>query len=156
LTGTTFSTACVSGTSIIAVCVAKSNGGIFSRDTGTGKKVFAMKCGLALASFPAGGTAVVIGVSGAIGAAFIETLRQAPSFVRVIGLGRSTAPALELTVESSIAAAAAALGAIEPRLVIDARGFYTRQGACQSAVGATWSQSTWRRRSRSMRLDRPY
>jgi hypothetical protein len=32
------SIACISGTSIMAVCVAKANGGTFSRHTGTGKK----------------------------------------------------------------------------------------------------------------------
>lgn len=113
----------------MAVSVAKSNGGTFNRHTGTaGRKVFAMEGGLALASFPAGGTAFIIGASGAIGAAFVKTLRQAPSFVRVIGLGRTTAPALDVTVEASIAATAAALGAVEPRLVIDATGFLHEAG----------------------------
>ena len=107
-----------------------------------------MKGGLVLASFPAGGTAVVIGASGAIGAAFLETLQQAPSFVRVSGFGRTTAPALDLTVEASIAAAAAALGALEPRLVIDATGFLHEAAHMPERSGATWSRNTWRRRSR--------
>jgi NAD(P)-dependent dehydrogenase (short-subunit alcohol dehydrogenase family) len=82
----------------------------------------------ALANLPAGGTAVVFGALRAIGAAFFETLRQALSFVRVIGLGRTMAPALDVTVETSIATAAAALGAVASRLVIDATGFLHEAG----------------------------
>ena len=48
--------------------------------------------------------------------------------MRVIGLGRTTEPALDVTVEASIAAAASALGSVEPRLVIDATGFLHEAG----------------------------
>lgn len=110
---------------VITVSVAKPGGGTIAT---LAKKVFAMNGDVTLASFPAGGTALVIGASGAIGAAFVEKLRQAPSFVRVIGLGRTTAPALDVTVEASISAAATAIHAFEPRLVINATGFLHEAG----------------------------
>lgn len=109
---------------VISVSVAKPGGGTIAT---LAKKVFAMNGDVTLASFPAGGTALVIGASGAIGAAFVEKLRQAPSFVRVIGLGRTTAPALDVTVEASISAAATAIHVVrtaprDKRHGVSARG----------------------------------
>ncbi len=76
-------------------------------------------------SFPAGGCAVVLGATGAIGGAIAARLAADPAFARVIGFGRRTAPPLELTDEASVAACAEAVRAsgLEPRLVFDATGF---------------------------------
>lgn len=76
-------------------------------------------------SFPAGGVAVVIGATGGIGAALVAALHGTPAFVGVVGLGRTTTPALDLLCEDAIAAAAAfTAGQGAPlRLVIDATGF---------------------------------
>ena len=52
---------------------------------------------------------LVIGASGAIGAAFVQQLQADARFSEVIGLSRSSAPALDYADEASIAAAAARL-----------------------------------------------
>ena len=74
-------------------------------------------------SFPVGGTAVVVGATGGIGAAIANALCREPAFARVVALSRSSVPALDLTDEASVAAAAASLDGAEVRLVIDATGF---------------------------------
>ncbi len=67
--------------------------------------------------------AVVVGSTGGIGAALVAALRDGGGFAEVIGLGRTTSPAIDLLDEASIAAAAASLAGREVRLVIDATGF---------------------------------
>ena len=68
--------------------------------------------------------AAVIGAGGGLGGALLAALEAEGSFGRVIGLGRSTQPPLDLLFEPSIAAAAAIVaGAGELRLVLDATGF---------------------------------
>lgn len=71
-------------------------------------------------SLPEGFEAAVIGASGGIGAALAAALEASPRCGRVHRFGRSLAPALDVTDEASIEAAAAMLG--EPRLVIVAVG----------------------------------
>jgi NAD(P)-dependent dehydrogenase (short-subunit alcohol dehydrogenase family) len=75
-------------------------------------------------------TAVVIGASGGIGAALLERVMRDGDFARVIPLGRTTTPPLDLGSEASIAAAAAAVAATGGalRLVIDATGFLHGDG----------------------------
>ncbi|MEE4331628.1 MAG: SDR family NAD(P)-dependent oxidoreductase [Wenzhouxiangella sp.] len=68
--------------------------------------------------------AVVIGASGGIGAALVERLRADSRHDVVLGFSRSSDPALDLTDEASIEAAAeSARSRGELRLVIDATGF---------------------------------
>lgn len=68
--------------------------------------------------------AVVIGAGGGLGGALLAALEAGGSFGRVIGLGRSTQPPLDLLSEPGIAAAAAIVAAAgELRLVLDATGF---------------------------------
>lgn len=77
-----------------------------------------------LTTFPPGGLALVIGATGSIGAALLTQLQADTTFVRTLGLSRTSQPALDLLDEASIAAAAqqiAALG-LEVRLIIDATG----------------------------------
>ncbi len=70
------------------------------------------------------GLAVVVGATGGVGAALVAALNAQGGFARVIGLGRSSAPPLDLTDEASIAAGCADVaGQGEARLVIDATGF---------------------------------
>ncbi len=78
-----------------------------------------------LASLPTGGIAVVIGASGGIGGAFVEQLERGNSFVRTVGLGRSSVPAVDLGSEDSIAAAAEHVAGLDHpvRLVVVATGF---------------------------------
>jgi NAD(P)-dependent dehydrogenase (short-subunit alcohol dehydrogenase family) len=80
--------------------------------------------------FPDGGLAVVVGASGAIGSALEAHLRDDPRFADVVGLSRSSTPALDLLDEASIAAAAAAVAEhdLDVRLVIDATGFLHGDG----------------------------
>ena len=67
--------------------------------------------------------AVVIGATGGIGNALMQALAQDGAYNAVIGLSRSSTPPLELTSETSIAAAAAFInGQGTPRLIIDATG----------------------------------
>jgi NAD(P)-dependent dehydrogenase (short-subunit alcohol dehydrogenase family) len=89
-------------------------------------------------SFPAGGVAMVIGATGAVGAALTERLSTSANFTAVVGLSRTGSPALELTSEQSIQAAAAAvidLG-LPLRLVFDATGFLHD--------GVAMPEKTWR------------
>jgi NAD(P)-dependent dehydrogenase (short-subunit alcohol dehydrogenase family) len=74
-------------------------------------------------SEPTGGVALVIGAGGGIGAALVRTLEASGRFDRVIGLGRTSDPPLDLREESSVAAAIAyAASAGDLRLVIHAAG----------------------------------
>ena len=67
--------------------------------------------------------ALVIGATGAIGAAFVDHLKSDPRCAGVVGLSRRSIPSLDLTVPASIAEAADALGAQGPfHLVIIATG----------------------------------
>lgn len=68
--------------------------------------------------------AVVVGAGGGIGAALLAGLEAGGAYGRVIGLGRGTAPPLDLLSEPSIAEAAASVAAAgELRLLVDATGF---------------------------------
>jgi NAD(P)-dependent dehydrogenase (short-subunit alcohol dehydrogenase family) len=74
-------------------------------------------------SLPQGFRAVVVGASGAIGGALVDALRADPRCGGVEALSRSGQPALDLTDEASIAAAAASLRERGPfHLVICATG----------------------------------
>lgn len=74
--------------------------------------------------------AVVAGASGGLGQAFVELLRQDPDCAEVVALGRRTTPALELTDEAGIHAAADWLRQRAPHwdLIIDATGVLTIDG----------------------------
>ncbi|MDO9708812.1 SDR family oxidoreductase [Paracraurococcus lichenis] len=71
------------------------------------------------------GTAVVLGATGGIGGALLAALEGEGRWRRVIGLSRRGEPALDITEEASVAAAAAWLGREAPdlALVIVATGF---------------------------------
>lgn len=71
-------------------------------------------------SLPEGFQAVVVGATGGIGAAMCDALEAEPRCGRVLRLGRSLDPSLDLTVESSVEAAAQL--ADDPRLIIVATG----------------------------------
>jgi NAD(P)-dependent dehydrogenase (short-subunit alcohol dehydrogenase family) len=60
-------------------------------------------------SLPDGYRALVIGANGALGSAFVQQLQADPRCAHVQGLHRHSVPAIELTDENSIAAAAGAL-----------------------------------------------
>jgi NAD(P)-dependent dehydrogenase (short-subunit alcohol dehydrogenase family) len=93
----------------------------------------------ALPSFPAGGIAVVLGVTGGIGAAVYQALVEDGRFSIVIGLGRSSRPPFDLTDESSMAAAARDVAGLagELRLVFDATGLLQGEGV---EPEKTWKQ----------------
>ncbi|MAW89075.1 MAG: C-factor [Phyllobacteriaceae bacterium] len=76
-------------------------------------------------SYPAGGMAAVIGSSGAMGGALADRLEASGRFSRVMRLSRRSDPALDITDEATIEAAAAHLKStgLPLRLVIDATGF---------------------------------
>ena len=68
--------------------------------------------------------AIVIGSTGGIGAAVLAQLQADSQFTRVVGLSRSTQPALDLLNEASIQACAQHIAslALPVRLVVDATG----------------------------------
>jgi NAD(P)-dependent dehydrogenase (short-subunit alcohol dehydrogenase family) len=78
-----------------------------------------------LTSFPQDGVAVVVGASGGVGGALMRRLQASRRFSRVYDLGRSGAAVpLDLTDESSIAAAAATVNRSGfVRLIVNAAGF---------------------------------
>ncbi|MCV2356085.1 SDR family NAD(P)-dependent oxidoreductase [Paucibacter sp. B2R-40] len=72
---------------------------------------------------PEGYRALVVGASGAIGAAFVQALQADPRCGLALGLGRDAAPAIDFAEEASIAAAAADLAQAGPfQLIINAAG----------------------------------
>ncbi|HYN60792.1 MAG TPA: short-chain dehydrogenase, partial [Rubrivivax sp.] len=74
-------------------------------------------------SLPAGYRALVIGSSGAIGAAFVAQLQADPRCALVQGLHRGSSPAIDYAREDSIAAAAAVWRDAPPwQLIIVATG----------------------------------
>ena len=74
-------------------------------------------------SFPDGFKAVVIGASGAIGAAMMRHLEADPRCGSVIGLGRKTTPSIDFHDEASVDAAAITLASRGPyHLVVNATG----------------------------------
>jgi NAD(P)-dependent dehydrogenase (short-subunit alcohol dehydrogenase family) len=76
-----------------------------------------------LKSFPDQFRACVIGATGAIGAAFVAQLQADPRCQSIVALHRHSSPAIDLTDEQSIAAAAEALQASGPfHLIIHAAG----------------------------------
>jgi len=74
--------------------------------------------------------ALIIGPTGGIGAALVQTLKADPSCVGVIGLGRSTTPSLDLLDEASIATCADHLktNGAPFDLIFDATGGLTLNG----------------------------
>ena len=89
-----------------------------------------MRQAATLPSFPAGSLGVVIGASGAIGGALLDSLQHAFGVTRAIGFSRKGLPSLDLTSEASIASAACQLlqSDAPPRLIIDATGFLHGDG----------------------------
>lgn len=77
-----------------------------------------------------GYSAVVIGASGGIGSAFVEQLRADHHCARVIGLHRRSDPPIDITDESSVAAATASLRETAPafHLILDATGALSLDG----------------------------
>lgn len=78
---------------------------------------------MTLKSFPHPFKALVVGAGGGIGAAFVRSLERDPSCGSVTGLGRTTAPPLDLEDEQTIRGAAEQLAQNGPlHLIIDATG----------------------------------
>ena len=77
-----------------------------------------------------GGTAVVIGGTGGIGAAMVDALRRYQDYAEVLAFSRSFDPAIDLLDEQSIAHAASTLKSRQSdlRLVFDATGFLHGNG----------------------------
>ena len=76
-----------------------------------------------LASLPEGYRALVVGASGAIGAAFVEALRADKRCAQVLALHRTSSPCIDFTDEATVASAARQLAGSAPfHLVINAAG----------------------------------
>ena len=74
-------------------------------------------------SLPQGYRALVLGASGALGAAFVAQLRADPRCATVLGLHRGSSPAIDFDREDSIGAAADALANQGPfHLLVNAAG----------------------------------
>jgi NAD(P)-dependent dehydrogenase (short-subunit alcohol dehydrogenase family) len=79
--------------------------------------------GIAMQSLPDGFRALIIGASGAIGAALVDELRNRPGCALVVALHRHSQPAIDFSDEASIAAAAAEVADQGPfQLIINATG----------------------------------
>ena len=83
-----------------------------------------------LESFQNDGLAIVIGATGGIGAAVVAQLRADAQYREIIGLSRSSVPALDLLDEASIKACADHFTrlALPVRLVVDATGTLSGNG----------------------------
>jgi NAD(P)-dependent dehydrogenase (short-subunit alcohol dehydrogenase family) len=82
-----------------------------------------------MASLPEGYRALVVGATGAIGAALLQQLQADPRCAAVLGVSRQSAPGLDLLSEPSIQACAQALAEQGPfHLVLDATGALTLNG----------------------------
>ena len=81
-------------------------------------------------SLPEGYQALVIGASGAIGSAFLEQLQRDPRCGRVVGLSRSSQPAIDFENPGSIETAAVHMRSLGPfHLVVLATGtLHSAQG----------------------------
>lgn len=79
---------------------------------------------------PSGGIAIVVGAAGGIGGALYGRLSTQSRFRVVLGLGRRSLPALDLTDEESIAKAARHVAGLGPevRLIVDASGLLHGNG----------------------------
>lgn len=83
-----------------------------------------------LTSIPPGDLAVVIGSTGAIGSAVVQTLERSGRFSDILAFARSTTPALDLTNESSIEACASWVARRgQARLIVIATGILHRPDA---------------------------
>ncbi len=81
-----------------------------------------------LHSFPENFRACVIGASGAIGAAFVDALKNYTRCEHVVALHRNSMPAIDMTDEASIEAAATEIKAQGPfHLIIHAAGILHQQ-----------------------------
>ena len=81
-----------------------------------------------MSSFPQNFRALVIGASGAIGAAFVGRLQAHPKCAAAVGLHRQSLPPLDFDKEETIAAAAATLSREAPfDLIINAAGLLHSQ-----------------------------
>lgn len=73
--------------------------------------------------------ALIIGITGTLGSAFAQCLNQDPHCAGVVGLGRTTTPALDLGLPETISAAAAQLAGEAPfDLIILATGVLHGEG----------------------------
>ena len=81
-------------------------------------------------SFAPGGLALVVGSTGGIGQALLAQLQTQACFDRVMGLGRSSNPPMDLCDEATVAAAADHVARVGSplRLLINAAGFLHGEG----------------------------
>ena len=89
----------------------------------------AARLGLKMNNFPAGFRALIIGSTGAIGAALLAQLEAMPDCSAVVGLHRQSVPPIDFEREDSIASAAAALASQAPfHLIVNAAGLLHADG----------------------------